>query len=56
MPRTTKTDEFGKLSKALKKDPPRARKVTKMTLKKILALKHIDNPFFAKNWIQFGIF
>ena len=24
--------------------------------KKILALTHIDNPFFAKNGIQFGIF
>ena len=23
---------------------------------KILALTHIDNPFFAKNGIQFGIF
>ena len=24
--------------------------------KKILALTHIDNPFFAKNGVQFGIF
>ena len=48
--------ETVKVSKALKKDPPRAPKMTEMTLKKILALTHIDNPFFAKNGIQFGIF
>ena len=48
--------KFRKPSKALKKDPPRAQKTTEMTLKKILALTYIDNPFFAKNGIQFGIF
>ena len=39
-----------------KKTLPGPQKWPKWTWKKIIALTHIDNPFFAKNWIQFGIF
>ena len=34
----------------LVKHAPRATKMTEMTLKKILTLIHIDNPFSCKKW------
>ena len=47
--------KFAKLSKALKKDLPRAPKMTEMTLKKILALVIRTETYFAKKLVQSGM-